>query len=329
MKYAEFFWRGAVEYIQARSARKWVFDSLARASCLYIGGNPRSGERSYSTVLVGWGIATFLFLFASIAIAQQPPSDSASNVTVAPIDKSNGTGDVERIPAGFQSFTVDVLSTMDFAPDVQPGEQAALKYVDGDLLLARNTVFAVDRKPSGNMHVTFLVTPQQAEVLAAEIPEDHGDLHLLKPIDRWAKTPYHVATGNIIVSVSETGRAVWGFSKTTGKWSGLTVDPAATVGLRTLGAGDLAIVFPESNQANRVWSFSKTTGKWAEQRIQPPSDQRLNPIATGKVAGLQVGNKFYGYSEKLGAWDVLSLPAGREAKMEVGDVVVVDDGQTV
>jgi hypothetical protein len=135
----------------------------------------------------------------------------------------------------------------------------------------------------------------------------------------------------IIVIVPKSGKRVWAFSVTTGKWSSVDLEE-----------GDISEVSAAVGNGNagfrvRRWlyGFGEKAGRW--DKIQISNAQiLLNPGEFGPQPAMgnysmaaQHKNVGFAFSGEHGKWDRVALPAGQVAQVAVGNYfATLTDGQT-
>jgi hypothetical protein len=112
----------------------------------------------------------------------------------------------------------------------------------------------------------------------------------------------YVASGAIIVTWSEKYDTVWGFSKTTGRWSRQELDPPATEppsldeGLAVFRAG------------STLYAYSGQTGRWDVLRL--PEDHKPQFAIHGDFVLVHDGSDIYTFADATGRW---TSPQGESA----------------
>ncbi len=111
--------------------------------------------------------------------------------------------------------------------------------------------------------------------------------------------PRYIAAGDLMVSWSEDGDAVWGFSKRLGIWKKQVIDPAAKEPLVPIAGSNVACV----QVGRRFYGFSSETGWW--NVLELPADKDLAgavPVVEKDLVLLTVGDSIYTYASSTGCW---------------------------
>jgi RNA polymerase sigma factor (sigma-70 family) len=112
---------------------------------------------------------------------------------------------------------------------------------------------------------------------------------------------------------------------TAGVWKKLTV-PAGIKATPIMSESTIALVY-QGKQIEEVAAFAGPVRGWSTQRLRKPVQDDLVPIVGPHYALYQAGNDLYAYSDSTGGWDVLSLPEGVNARIDIsqGDIMVLQD----
>ncbi len=88
-----------------------------------------------------------------------------------------------------------------------------------------------------------------------------------------------------------------------------------------------SIMIMWSRKNDKLSGFSKLTGNWTHLAID--RQEHIDPVATGNVGAVRIGNTIAAYSGVTGTWDVVKLKEGSTAIPEVasGDLIKVTDGE--
>jgi hypothetical protein len=109
-------------------------------------------------------------------------------------------------------------------------------------------------------------------------------------------TPKYTVGKKIIVSMSENGDAVWGFSKTTGNWTKQEIRPASKDELRPTVSFSVASL----QVGKRVYAFSGQTGRWDVLRLAV--DQKPRVQVHLDMVLVTDGQTIYTFADATGRW---------------------------
>lgn len=111
--------------------------------------------------------------------------------------------------------------------------------------------------------------------------------------------PRYVASEDLMVSWSENGDAVWGFSKRLGIWGKQVIDPPAKEPLLPVVGGSVACV----QVGRRFYGYSSEVGWW--NPLELPADKDLAeavPVVEKDLVLLTVGDSIYTFASSTGCW---------------------------
>ncbi|NLS91553.1 MAG: hypothetical protein GXX96_05145 [Planctomycetaceae bacterium] len=103
--------------------------------------------------------------------------------------------------------------------------------------------------------------------------------------------------GNIILSWSEAGDAVWGYSKALGKWTKQMIDPPAGEGLAVTMSEDLAFL----RAGDSVYGYSSQLGKWDKATL-PHGAKRARSDVSDDAIVVNLEDNIYTFANSTGRW---------------------------
>jgi RNA polymerase sigma factor (sigma-70 family) len=120
-------------------------------------------------------------------------------------------------------------------------------------------------------------------------------------------------TGSILLVETQDGKALEARSVDSEDvaWQKLAI-PAGLKVTPVAGEDTLALMYKGESIA-QLAAFSAYTGEWSTVQLVEPVHEEIAPAVGPGSAVYQAGNIFYAFSSQKGAWDVLQLPAGRNA----------------
>jgi polysaccharide biosynthesis/export protein len=111
--------------------------------------------------------------------------------------------------------------------------------------------------------------------------------------------PRYIAAGDLMVSWSENGDAVWGFSKRLGIWKKQVIDPAAKEPLMPIAGSNVACV----QVGRRFYGYSSEKGWWNVLELPPDMDlAEAVPVVEKDLVLLTGGDSIYTYASSTGRW---------------------------
>ncbi len=112
--------------------------------------------------------------------------------------------------------------------------------------------------------------------------------------------PIH--SDSLIVVVSPTNDAIWGYSDATGHWASVKLEPRPGEVIEPVIYGSVACV----RAGTRAHAFSAITGTW--ESVEVGDDPRAEVwAASTTIVAARSGQTLHAFSARTGAWDTLEL----------------------
>ena len=109
--------------------------------------------------------------------------------------------------------------------------------------------------------------------------------------------PEYRQRGNIIVSWSDSGDTVWGYSKTLGKWTKQEIQPPAKDGLSRVTGENIALV----RAGRSFYGYSGQTGRWDKLTLPEDWKQGSCPVYEDTIV-LTAEDNIYTFANTTGRW---------------------------
>jgi len=109
-------------------------------------------------------------------------------------------------------------------------------------------------------------------------------------------TPKYIASQEVIVSWSEKGDAIWGFSKNTGQWTRQEIQPAAEDELVPVVGGSVAGL----QVGGAIYAYSGQTGRWDILRLS--GDRKLQMSVDSDMVLVMDEQSIYTFADSTGRW---------------------------
>jgi len=153
-----------------------------------------------------------------------------------------------------------------------------------------------EQRPEGESAAPPKAQPpaENPTTVPAKVVVDIPDLDLagLPP----APAPKYLVGTNVVVSWSEKGDAVWGFSKSIGKWTKQEIQPAAEEELVPLVSSSVAAV----QIGHAIYAYSGQTGRWDILRLPADREPRVSVDADMVLVSDEEG--VYTFANSTGQW---------------------------
>lgn len=116
----------------------------------------------------------------------------------------------------------------------------------------------------------------------------------------------------LIIEPSDSGRSIYAYSSSKGRWDKLTANPHPVNGLVPLNTASFAVVRGDQ----QLHGFSLAKGRWTSIN----TDGEPSPVVvSSRIAASTAGTFLYGFSPKSGQWSNIDVKAVIEpARLEVG-----------
>ena len=126
----------------------------------------------------------------------------------------------------------------------------------------------------------------------------------------------HYTQNNTVLVVSPIGGKVKIHNARTNKTQSLQLSSAQDLPLEVVpipGPGVIAL-YLSGSKITGIAASGAFDEPWIMQKLREPYDGTIEPIAGPNIAVYKIGRYLYGFSPKLGRWDVIEMPKESEKK---------------
>ncbi len=109
--------------------------------------------------------------------------------------------------------------------------------------------------------------------------------------------PRYIASQNVVLTWSETKDAVWGYSKSLGRWAKQTLDPPATKENEVPVVGDGVAVW---QIGTTFYAFSGSAARWDVLKL--PAESKARPAVDDNYVLVMDGDELHTFSVETGGW---------------------------